>query len=363
MASGSESRGVGRSKRSTEFIRTSCSATAYPTLCYSSLSTHAAAIQQNPKLLSTAVSTSADMARLSRAAGMTPREAGAMQDCVEELADSVDDTGIVSTTPEEMVRVQEEDHQETGESETEADSDETEETRPSEPWLELPKSQSRRPANMLFMDSKSETEVEDVCGDDASNSDATGVLISSIALLGEKHEVEEDRAVSPADHQVSASKEIYWSCSSDVNNILSTAPLPAAALLSDVDGDFMCLLQGHTHDEWDICLLDGRSPGSLRGFSSTTDAASSQPTAVVGDYVAVGTPYLRDLHLYANPFGGTVYIAIFMPTAVGAVFLGDSCDVATIPGPLHIFRRTLFPTDVGILRLHRCGHFGVPPSA
>ncbi|XP_041992166.1 pectinesterase inhibitor 11-like [Salvia splendens] len=146
MASGSESRGVGRSKRSTEFIRTSCSATAYPTLCYSSLSTHAAAIQQNPKLLSTAVSTSADMARLSRAAGMTPREAGAMQDCVEELADSVDDTGIVSTTPEEMVRVQEEDHQETGESETEADSDETEETRPSEPWLELPKSQSRRPA-------------------------------------------------------------------------------------------------------------------------------------------------------------------------------------------------------------------------
>ncbi|KAG6414259.1 hypothetical protein SASPL_126977 [Salvia splendens] len=91
---------------------------------------------------------------------------------------------------------------------------------------------------MLLMDSKSETEVEDVCGDDASNSDANGVSISSIALLGEKHGVEEDRAASPADHQVSASKEIYWSCSSDVNNILSTAPLPAAALLSDVDGDF-----------------------------------------------------------------------------------------------------------------------------
>ncbi|KAG6397156.1 hypothetical protein SASPL_143321 [Salvia splendens] len=82
--------------------------------------------------------------------------------------------------------------------------------------------------NMLLMDSKSETEVEDVCGDDASNSDATGVSISSIALLGKKHGVEEKRAV--ADHQVSASKEIYWSCSSDVNNILSTAPLPAAAL-------------------------------------------------------------------------------------------------------------------------------------
>ncbi|KAG6436888.1 hypothetical protein SASPL_101792 [Salvia splendens] len=107
----------------------------------------------------------------------------------------------------------------------------------------------------LLMDSKSETEVEDVCGDDASNSDATGVSISSIALLGEKHRVEEDRAVSPADHQVSASEEIYWLCSSDVNNILSTAPLPTAALLSDVDGDIKCLLQGHTHDEWDICLV------------------------------------------------------------------------------------------------------------
>ncbi|KAG6432695.1 hypothetical protein SASPL_104280 [Salvia splendens] len=121
-------------------------------------------------------------------------------------------------------------------------------------WIVLLCTTVSVPVRMLFMDSKSETEVEDVSGDDASNSDATGVSISSIALLGEKHGVEEDRAVSPADHQVSASKEIYWSCSSDVNNILSTAPLPAAALLSDVDGDFKCLLQGHTHDEWDICL-------------------------------------------------------------------------------------------------------------
>ncbi|KAG6392526.1 hypothetical protein SASPL_146749 [Salvia splendens] len=103
--------------------------------------------------------------------------------------------------------------------------------------------------SVLLMDSKSETEVEDVCGDGASNLDATGVSILSIALLGEKLGVEEDRAVSPADHQVLASKEIYWSCSSDVNNILSTAPLPASALLSDVDGDFKCLLQGHLLDD------------------------------------------------------------------------------------------------------------------
>ncbi|KAG8381491.1 hypothetical protein BUALT_Bualt06G0127300 [Buddleja alternifolia] len=83
----------------TEFIKTSCSATSYPTLCYSSLSSHASAIQQNPKLLAhaalsvsldTASATSVDMVKLSRAAGMSHREAGAMRDCVEELSDSVD---------------------------------------------------------------------------------------------------------------------------------------------------------------------------------------------------------------------------------------------------------------------------------
>ncbi|KAH6761220.1 Plant invertase/pectin methylesterase inhibitor superfamily protein [Perilla frutescens var. frutescens] len=96
--SGCEARAVGGSK-STEFIRTSCSTTTYPTLCYSSLSSHASAIQQNPKLLAnaaltvsldTAVSTSADMVKLSHRAGMTPREVGAMRDCVEELSDTVD---------------------------------------------------------------------------------------------------------------------------------------------------------------------------------------------------------------------------------------------------------------------------------
>ncbi|KAH6783101.1 Plant invertase/pectin methylesterase inhibitor superfamily protein [Perilla frutescens var. hirtella] len=96
--SGCEARAVGGSK-STEFIRTSCSTTTYPTLCYSSLSSHASAIQQNLKLLAnaaltvsldTAISTSADMVKLSHRAGMTPREVGAMRDCVEELSHTVD---------------------------------------------------------------------------------------------------------------------------------------------------------------------------------------------------------------------------------------------------------------------------------
>lgn len=84
---------------STEFIRTSCSATAYPVLCFSSLSSRASAIQQSPKLLAhaalsvsidTARSTSADMVTISRGGKMTPREVGAMRDCMEELGDSVD---------------------------------------------------------------------------------------------------------------------------------------------------------------------------------------------------------------------------------------------------------------------------------
>ncbi|GFY81972.1 plant invertase/pectin methylesterase inhibitor superfamily protein [Actinidia rufa] len=84
---------------STEFIKTSCSTTTYPTLCYSSLSTHASAIQTSPRLLAhTALSvtldntqsTSAMISRLSQSHGMSPREVTAMLDCVEELSDSVD---------------------------------------------------------------------------------------------------------------------------------------------------------------------------------------------------------------------------------------------------------------------------------
>ncbi|CAA0834599.1 Plant invertase/pectin methylesterase inhibitor superfamily protein [Striga hermonthica] len=84
---------------STQFIRRSCSATTYPALCYSTLSSHASAVQQSPQLLAhaalsvsldTARATSADMVRISRRAGLTARESGAMADCVELLGDTVD---------------------------------------------------------------------------------------------------------------------------------------------------------------------------------------------------------------------------------------------------------------------------------
>ncbi|KAM3340567.1 21 kDa protein-like [Capsicum galapagoense] len=82
----------------TEFIRTSCKSTTYPNLCFSSLSSRASAIGVSPQLLAhesltvsleTAQSTSAMMLKLAHGQGMTPREVGAMHDCVEELSDTV----------------------------------------------------------------------------------------------------------------------------------------------------------------------------------------------------------------------------------------------------------------------------------
>ncbi|XP_030463356.1 21 kDa protein-like [Syzygium oleosum] len=84
----------------TRFIRTSCSKTTYPRLCYTSLSSHASLVQTSPKLLAGAAltvtldkgrSTSAMMATLSRARRMKPREVRAIQDCIEELSSSVDE--------------------------------------------------------------------------------------------------------------------------------------------------------------------------------------------------------------------------------------------------------------------------------
>ncbi|XP_062092145.1 21 kDa protein-like [Humulus lupulus] len=88
------------SKISTEFIRTSCSQTTYPKLCFSSLSIHAQKIQTSPHLLagtalnvtlSQAKATTTMMSRLSLSHGLRPREVSAMKDCVEELSETVDE--------------------------------------------------------------------------------------------------------------------------------------------------------------------------------------------------------------------------------------------------------------------------------
>ncbi|KAL4574886.1 hypothetical protein LXL04_021726 [Taraxacum kok-saghyz] len=85
-------------KTNMEFIKTSCSLTTYPTLCFNSLSTRSGVIQTSPKLLAeTALSVTLDttrttklsMVKLSKVNGMTPREVSAMKDCIELLSDSV----------------------------------------------------------------------------------------------------------------------------------------------------------------------------------------------------------------------------------------------------------------------------------
>ncbi|KAK4572036.1 hypothetical protein RGQ29_030445 [Quercus rubra] len=85
-------------KPSTEFIRTSCSSTTYPKLCFTSLSTYTNLIQTSPQLLastalnvtlSSAKSTYTMMVNISKSQGMSPKVVATMKDCVEELSDSV----------------------------------------------------------------------------------------------------------------------------------------------------------------------------------------------------------------------------------------------------------------------------------
>jgi pectinesterase inhibitor-like protein len=99
ISSTSAARATPGEPRSIEFIKTSCSSTTYPSLCYHTLSTHASDIQTSPQLLAhTALavtlnntqSTSAMMAKMLQSRAMSPREMAAMRDCVEELGDSVD---------------------------------------------------------------------------------------------------------------------------------------------------------------------------------------------------------------------------------------------------------------------------------
>jgi pectinesterase inhibitor-like protein len=84
----------------TLFIKSSCSSTTYPRLCYTSLVKHADFIQTNHVLLTgtalnvtlaSAKSTSAMMTTLAKRQGLKPSEAAAMKDCVEVLSDSVDE--------------------------------------------------------------------------------------------------------------------------------------------------------------------------------------------------------------------------------------------------------------------------------
>ncbi|KAF8398969.1 hypothetical protein HHK36_014834 [Tetracentron sinense] len=84
-----------------DFIRTSCGATLYPELCYTSLSRYANAVQQSPaQLARIAVAVSLSKARrmasyvsnLSRQIenGAEPRATAALHDCFDTFGDAVD---------------------------------------------------------------------------------------------------------------------------------------------------------------------------------------------------------------------------------------------------------------------------------
>ncbi|KAK9103227.1 hypothetical protein Sjap_020481 [Stephania japonica] len=92
----------GRAQRHSpsDFIKSSCLSTTYPSLCYESLSTYASSIQQNPKQLAqAALSVSLARARsasssISQTLRSNPptrhREFQALRDCLDTMGDSVD---------------------------------------------------------------------------------------------------------------------------------------------------------------------------------------------------------------------------------------------------------------------------------
>ncbi|EHA8586619.1 pectinesterase inhibitor 9 [Cocos nucifera] len=87
---------------STDFIRSTCGSTTYPALCVKCLSAYAPSIRRSPRELARAAltvsadrarSASAYVARLSAGGGsktINAREAGAVRDCLDNMADSVD---------------------------------------------------------------------------------------------------------------------------------------------------------------------------------------------------------------------------------------------------------------------------------
>ncbi|KAE8022410.1 hypothetical protein FH972_008212 [Carpinus fangiana] len=81
------------------FIKVSCSATSYPSLCVQSLSSHAAEIKKSPRQMAqTALSVSLARAqsantfvsKMAKFKGLKAREYAAIKDCLDQMGDSVD---------------------------------------------------------------------------------------------------------------------------------------------------------------------------------------------------------------------------------------------------------------------------------
>ncbi|XP_047306313.1 pectinesterase inhibitor 11-like [Impatiens glandulifera] len=90
------------STTSTSFVQASCRATTYPTVCIQSLTRYAGSIKHNPRQLAhtalavslhSAWSTRVFIHKLTNFKGLKRREYQAIRDCLEEIADSVDQIG------------------------------------------------------------------------------------------------------------------------------------------------------------------------------------------------------------------------------------------------------------------------------
>ncbi|KAG9131959.1 hypothetical protein Leryth_023221 [Lithospermum erythrorhizon] len=95
----------------TNFIKSSCKATRYPSLCIHCLSIYANKIQTNELQLAQAAltvslakarATTMFVSKLSKARGMKPRTSQAVKDCMDTMADSMDQ---ISRSIREMRRV------------------------------------------------------------------------------------------------------------------------------------------------------------------------------------------------------------------------------------------------------------------
>ncbi|KAJ8555647.1 hypothetical protein K7X08_013143 [Anisodus acutangulus] len=82
-----------------KFIKASCKATLYPVLCVQCLSAYANTVKQSEKQLahaalsvslSRAKSTTLFVSKLTRVRGLKPREKQAINDCLDNMSDSVD---------------------------------------------------------------------------------------------------------------------------------------------------------------------------------------------------------------------------------------------------------------------------------
>ncbi|PRQ59849.1 putative pectinesterase [Rosa chinensis] len=82
------------------YVKTACNSTTYPEICYKALSTYARSVKSNPQklcnyalsvTLKAAKKASSTVSKLSNKKGLTKAEAGVVEDCIENIEDSVDE--------------------------------------------------------------------------------------------------------------------------------------------------------------------------------------------------------------------------------------------------------------------------------